>query len=296
MAKEIFYYDKSGDENSTLPISIKLYQKHDNDENNVCFFHHTHPNLEILYVKQGCLNVTVENTEYCVKANEFVIVNTNKIHYGEWSEDTTVGNYCCISFVPSNWLSFTKSSVFEAKNLIEEGKRKFVEMHTANNPTDKRLMDLFDELIRLRDVHSYKSECLLISEFYEILSILFDCYLQKTVQASPSKNAIFMMQAYKYIAENFDKNISTSDAALAFYMNPSSFCRLFVKNFGTNFTDYLNRYRITYAKQNYQRSNMFVAEIATLVGFDDYSYFSRCFKKISGISPSKYFKKWKSEV
>lgn len=49
-------------------------------------------------------------------------------------------------------------------------------------------------------------------------------------------------------------------------------------------------YRIIKSTELYKNSGLSIAEIATRVGFSDYSYFSRSFKKHMGISPSKYFK------
>jgi AraC-like DNA-binding protein len=48
-----------------------------------------------------------------------------------------------------------------------------------------------------------------------------------------------------------------------------------------------------YNIKNYASSELSVKDIATAVGFNDYCYFSRSFKKYVGQSPAFYFKKWK---
>ena len=57
---------------------------------------------------------------------------------------------------------------------------------------------------------------------------------------------------------------------------------------GEGFSKYLSRYRIEKAKEILLSSDMLVTEIGPLVGFGDYSTFTRKFKQITGVSPSDY--------
>ena len=57
-----------------------------------------------------------------------------------------------------------------------------------------------------------------------------------------------------------------------------------------NFSDYIARLRIQRAKELLEDETMSIQEIAEIVGYNDYFYFTKVFKKVQGISPSKYRK------
>ncbi|MBR4866617.1 MAG: helix-turn-helix domain-containing protein, partial [Clostridia bacterium] len=57
----------------------------------------------------------------------------------------------------------------------------------------------------------------------------------------------------------------------------------------------LCRYRVQRAATDYAFSSLSIAEIAEAVGFSDYCYFSKSFKKYIGKSPAEYLGKWKKK-
>jgi AraC-like DNA-binding protein len=71
-------------------------------------------------------------------------------------------------------------------------------------------------------------------------------------------------------------------------MSPSRFCREFKAEFGVTFVEYLASYRVIQAKRLLTNPTMAVADVASAVGFNDPSYFTRVFKKQEGVSPSEY--------
>lgn len=95
----------------------------------------------------------------------------------------------------------------------------------------------------------------------------------------------------KYIAENYEKNISM--AAMAEFVNLSSvyFSMLFKKEVGINFLDYLNSYRLEKSKEYLRQVRYNINEVAKNSGFPDAKYFSRLFKKTFGITPTEYRKR-----
>lgn len=92
--------------------------------------------------------------------------------------------------------------------------------------------------------------------------------------------------AIVYIRENYQAPIKLSMVAKASNVTDSYLSRLFTEYLGTNFTDYINRFRLNKAMILLEEKNHFIKEIAYLVGYQDPNYFSRIFRRHMGISPS----------
>ena len=73
-------------------------------------------------------------------------------------------------------------------------------------------------------------------------------------------------------------------------MSKSYFCRILKDELGYTFTEYVNHLRVERAKLYLRDSTMSIADIAYAVGFDDQSYFTRIFKKLTNVSPGQYRK------
>lgn len=96
----------------------------------------------------------------------------------------------------------------------------------------------------------------------------------------------------EYIELNFDKNISRNDIASRFYINPDYLSRIFNKETGLSIPEYQAKLRINKAVLLLQ-SGKSISETASLVGYDNYSYFSTVYKKFEGITPAEFRKKFK---
>lgn len=96
----------------------------------------------------------------------------------------------------------------------------------------------------------------------------------------------------EYINQNYNQFITSKDVASELFMNNSYFCRLFKKNFGNCFQNYLNIYRIEKSTILLRDTNDSVSEIAENVGFNSMSYYGKLFREIYGCSPSQYRKKF----
>ncbi len=99
----------------------------------------------------------------------------------------------------------------------------------------------------------------------------------------------------EYIDNNFsDPTTSLKKVAEIFFYSEKYLSSLFKKNTNQNFSDYLNGKRIKYAIKLLDEKTMNVSEIGLKCGFNDPFYFSKVFKKITGLTPTAYIKKLKS--
>jgi signal transduction histidine kinase/AraC-like DNA-binding protein len=104
----------------------------------------------------------------------------------------------------------------------------------------------------------------------------------------PPQTSALVKQATAYIHQNFTCSISRSELADEIGINQDYLTRVFKKELGISPWDYLNRYRIYHAKENLRLTHKSIRQISYQVGFSDLSYFSRVFRRITGMSPSEY--------
>lgn len=95
-------------------------------------------------------------------------------------------------------------------------------------------------------------------------------------------------QAIAFIEENYAQKLTLRELSQHLHINESYLSKLFKKELDVNFTDYLNDLRIRKSLQLMDETNMSILEIAIQVGFDDQSYYTKIFKKVTGKTPRQY--------
>jgi two-component system response regulator YesN len=100
-----------------------------------------------------------------------------------------------------------------------------------------------------------------------------------------------IVRARLYIHEHYSQPFSLDQVAQHVGLSSNYFSHLFKKELGINFVEYVVTYRVDKAKELLGSTPHKLYEIAELVGFNDSTYFSRAFKRITGKSPMDYVKR-----
>ena len=92
----------------------------------------------------------------------------------------------------------------------------------------------------------------------------------------------------EYIHEHYTKPIQLSSAAEAAKVSSAYLSRLFSEYIQCTFIDYVTALRIEQAEKLIREARMNIKEVSFAVGFQDANYFSKIFRKITGLPPSVY--------
>lgn len=99
---------------------------------------------------------------------------------------------------------------------------------------------------------------------------------------------LILRKAIDYIHEHYSEPVTLNEVAENIYVSTFYISRMFKKELGKSFVDYLNDVRIEKAKELLKDVKYKTYEVADIVGISDAHYFSKLFKKHCGITPSEY--------
>lgn len=185
----------------------------------------------------------------------------SKAFYGI-EEDTLIYYRLYMQIVEEFWNYF--STIGICKDNLDEYKERFSALYIKASGTREYIKILSREINRLMEEN----------QFYG------------NERVTPAVRIV-----KRYISEHYQEEISLSTAAEKVNISPVYLSRLFKKEEGINFLDYLNQYRIDAAKKLLQNPQYNVLEAADMTGFKNTRYFSKIFKKNVGLTPSEYRKR-----
>jgi two-component system response regulator YesN len=96
----------------------------------------------------------------------------------------------------------------------------------------------------------------------------------------------------QYIEEHLTEEFSREDIADHVFLNSAYLSRLFRKETGESLSDYILDARVNKAKYLLEKTNNKISDIACTIGYDNFSYFAKMFKKSTGVTPQEYRKKF----
>lgn len=127
--------------------------------------------------------------------------------------------------------------------------------------------------------------------------------LQKVVeQTQQSKGMSEVVQAAnrievvkQYIEDHIREKIYIEDLAKLIYVNDQHLMRIFKKSTGQSVTEYITERRVVIASHLLKDTDYSINFVADCVGCENYSYFTKLFKKYTGFTPREYRNKFKEQ-
>jgi len=122
-----------------------------------------------------------------------------------------------------------------------------------------------------------------------------NAFLKNQLVKDDSQDNTRFNEILKYIQDNYSQSLYLADIATKFFYNQTYVSDLIKKNLGKNFIEYVIELRIKKACTLLSSTNDSISFIATKCGYNDYCYFTKQFKKITGKTPSAYKKDYDYE-
>lgn len=178
---------------------------------------------------------------------------------------------------------------FSKNNSLDEIKARSIELCSllsraaieGGAPTDS-IFKINNQYLRsLQAINNIETLCYKLQEVTDVFSENMFNYI-------PSKNNAIIHKAISYISRHYNTRLTLEEVANHVYLNPAYFSTLFRQSCGSTFKEYLNIVRIEESKRLLANTDYSIIDIAVAVGFDNQSYFSKVFKKCTGLTPKQY--------
>lgn len=150
----------------------------------------------------------------------------------------------------------------------------------------------FEQLLGVKRTASEYSHFISIEQLRGICGQYRRTFLLPSGNAIPQNLSPSIRAALDFVQNHYKESIGLSEAAREAGLNPAYFSYLFKQELGTGFAAYLLNLRMECAKTLLKNCNDKIKEVASQSGFGDYHYFSKTFKKMTGLSPADYRKKY----
>lgn len=152
---------------------------------------------------------------------------------------------------------------------------------------DDRLLDRWREMILAHGARGPAADLRVQSDLHALLGHIVQT-LEQRAHPTGHGPSIDLRNVHDYVHRHLDKPVALVDLARQVNLSPSHFSRVFRQQMGMAPIDYVIRKRMVAAGTLLTETTIPLKEICLRVGYEDPFYFSRLFKKVTGLSPSAY--------
>ena len=254
---------------------------------------HYHPEIEIILVLRGegrrFVGDHIDNFhegDLCIVGDNLPHVWKNNDEY--YQGDSSLVSECIVvhfkkeTFGDHFWQLPEMSNAIKALKMAKKGvaftgktREKLTQLliKGQQQSPEKRVLTFLQMLNIMGDTNKYKA----------LSSLRFESGVQ-------SADGERFQKAVRFISENYQRPILLEEISEKINMSPTTFCRYMKMRTGKSFLQYLNHYRIGFAKRLLIENKTKIQDIAFDCGFGNLSHFNHQFKKITGLTPREYKK------
>lgn len=273
MSNERYLMMESDIKSLSFQLESITKSKYDSDWHSTL---HTHPFTELFYVVDGKGEFNIQGQRFPVKPNDFVIINP-QVEHTELSSPDEPLEYIVLGI---NGLSFSNLTP------VSEGGHPFSFFNLRDEQKD--ILRYLNAMVQeaTSQQMSYELVCHNLLEIL-LIKILrhqhFDLEVGK--QSKATKDISFIKH---YLETYYHESIQLEDLASMTHLSRFYISHSFKKEIGMSPMEYLIDIRIKESKILLRTTNYSISQVADIVGFTTPTYFSKQFRKSTGISPTDY--------
>jgi len=276
------YFDPDGPPLCVFRMPLRSYSK------NV----HTHDFHELMVIREGKATHVLNGKEYVLLPGDVYLMRPGDEH-GIMIDPTEAVAEVNVLFefdrLDLNLRDLAEVPGFHALFSLEPAMRGATDFKARLrlNPEElRKVLDLIDELEyeQAKELPGYRLKS--ISLFLELIIFLSRAYTAS--ERLKSQQVQRIGEAVSYIEANFAEAITIDELTDRARCSATQLRRIFQAAYGVSPHEYLTRTRVNRAMMMLRDSDLDITTIAHACGYHDSSYFTRTFRKTTGLTPSAY--------
>lgn len=267
----------------------KLYSVHYFEyPTNFKFEGESHNFWEMVYADKGDIIVFADDRQFIMPQGNAVFHKPNEWH-SLHSSQSSACNVVIISFESASpAMNFFEDKILtvgqEQKTIISKIISEYTNaFHTHyNSPYSTKLYRKKNPLIGSQQ---------LLKQYIAELMISFIRHSQPTLQRSQmsiNRESALCNMVVNYMLDHITESITVNELASYSGVNKTTIAKVFRNSFDMSIMEYFINLKIDLAKKYLREDNYNISQISDILGYSAIHYFSRQFKKVTGMSPSEY--------
>ncbi len=250
-------------------------------------FWHFHPEIELVYVSGGSGKRHIGNHLSYFSGGELVLIGSNLPHSGFSDQLYNQHKEIVIQFLPDFLCHgfFNTRELQSVHKLLEMAKLGIAFPVSAQKEIGDKIVSLvslppFKRMISLLEVLQYLAHV-------EDIEVLNADHLGMNVEMQDNDR---IQVIFKYVKDNFQRNITLKEMAELVNLTEPSFSRYFKNSTGRTFTQFVNQYRLVHASKLLSENEFTIGQVALECGFSNFSHFNNLFRREYGQTAKEYRK------
>lgn len=242
---------------------------------------HWHQAMELLLFVRGTVTCKFEHSTLRAKPGDIYLINSHEVHETRCSRDAV---YLCVHILPSKMVLYVPdfdqlqfSLAFNSEDDVKAAAFAQLKCH-------------MEEILRLTQQDASVSRLEQQAALFAVTALLVKHFSNAMPLEERNLRRSDMSRLepiLEYTQLHHAEELTLDGAANAMGLNREYFCRLFKKNMGVSYLQYLYQVRSTAVCRELELSDDPISEIAERHGFRDPKMLSQYFKEIYGCTPSE---------
>lgn len=245
----------------------------------------------MIYVRKGCIYVTEESdgieTDYEIHEGELLFLKAGNHHYGkrECSKGTS-WYYAHFQLQEMKKLPIYENRKNEGTSLAAARYSLWLPKKLKERENG-RLGQAFKEFLDYCDGKKDNYRWYVNMKLFQLLS---EIALESDHEKIKRREEVLADQIAEYLETHWKKSFSSKDLGSHFYLSYKYMAAVFKAERKCSMQEYHTKMRMEHAAKMLRSTTMSICQISEEIGYHDMLYFSKCFHKQLGMSPTKYRK------
>lgn len=242
---------------------------------------HWHNELELIYMLEGELDVSIGKKTWHYKKDDLILVNSKVVH----STLCTAPNESILMQIP---YAFLKRYMPDIDEYVF-----YIDIFSENPVTQTKILrtkKILQQMLVVTEYHPEGEQLRFTSLLFDLLYMLYHDFRTNDLQAGYQRRAKDLNKlegVMEYTQEHYAEAISLHEIAAVAGFQQEYFCRLFKKNTGVTYLEYLNEIRLSHIYEDLLTTDEPIQRLLETHGFTNYKLFRKLFAEKFHTTPMK---------